>query len=71
MSMKSAIKRIVVFGKTFRTEREVRHGGVRAVIRHSGYDTETWPAVGASYERIAIAAVFRVVQFLQAITAYC
>ena len=55
LGMEPTVGRILVLAPAGRTEREVPHGRVGAVVGRAFDDGEAWPAVGAVGEGIAIA----------------
>ena len=69
LGVEAAVARVVVFGLALRAHRERLHRGVRAVVGQGLDDAEARAAVGAVGERIAVAAVFGIEDFAQAIRA--
>ena len=67
LRVKAAVARVVVFGLALRAHREFLHRSVRAVVRQGFDDAEARAAIRAIRERIAVAAVFRIENFAQAI----
>src|SRR5260370_16576106 len=55
--MKSPVQRIAIFANALETHREARHGGERAVVRHTSHNCEARAAVGAVVERVAKTAI--------------
>ena len=66
LRVEAAIARIVVLALARRALREARHAGLRPVIGQRGGDREARPAVGAVDERIAVTAVGRIGQLIEA-----
>ena len=55
--MESAVGRVGVLGRTGRAQREGGHRRRRPVVWQAGDDGEPWAAVGATDERVPIAAI--------------
>jgi len=69
LSMETPVEGVLILGLAIRAHNEAAHGGVGPVVGQRLDDGETWTAVGAVGERIAIAAVARVEDFGQAVGA--
>ncbi len=70
LGVEPPITGVVILLRTRRAERERPHRRVRTVVREAAGDREPWPAVGAIDERVAVAAIGRLVQLAQAIRAH-
>src|SRR5450631_4370237 len=69
LSVKAAIKRVVVLGLAARAHREHRHRCARAVVGDAAHNSEARSAICAIDEWVAIAAIRRIKQLAQAIGA--
>jgi hypothetical protein len=67
--MEPPIARVLIFCLALRTHRKMVHSGVCAVIGKALNDAEAWSTVGTVGEGIMVAAVGRVNDFMQAISA--
>ncbi len=70
LGMKTPVERITVFSRTLRTHRKTGHGRFGPVIGHILYYSETRSAIGAVYERIAVAPVTRIKDLPPAVVTY-
>jgi hypothetical protein len=66
LGMETAIQRIIIFGLAPGAHLEVAHGGLGAVIWHTFNYGKPWATIGAVGKRIAVAAVFRILQLIKA-----
>jgi len=67
LSVKAAVSRIMVFTGAIWAHDEFAHGSIGPVIRKGMDYGETWAAIGAISERVAVTAVSRVKYFRKAI----
>ena len=70
LGMKPAIKRVMIFPFTLRTQGKRLHGCLVTVVGNILNDGEAGAAVGAVYERIAVSSVGRVKQLPETIITH-
>ena len=66
LGVKAAVARVLVLASAVRAQREARHGGARAIVRHALGDGEAGAAAGTGGERVAVAAAGRIAHLGQA-----